>query len=165
MKCHVEIPYPKIHVTKKNPDLARLIMHSYAGDVSEDTAIHQYMYQSVILAKEYKEVSRILEEIGKVEMHHLEILAELILELGVYPIYLDPIVDHHEFWNSKYVAYETELKPIILANIEAERNALSQYNSLIHLISDESVKCVLKRIVLDERLHLEIFEKIYQSIS
>lgn len=165
MKCHVDIPYPKICVVKKNPEIARMIMHSYAGNVSEDTAIHQYMYQSVLLQEEEPEIAIILESIGKVEMHHLEILATLIKALGVYPIYLDPIVDKHEFWSSKYVSYETELRPMLEADILAEQEAIAQYNSLIHVIHDSNVQAILKRIVLDERMHLEIFEKILESIS
>jgi bacterioferritin len=165
MKCNVDIPYPTIMIKKKDPQMARMIMHSYAGDVSEDTAIHQYMFQSVILKKEAKEIAEILEGIAFVEMRHLKILAELIRELGVYPIYLDPIIDQHEFWSAKYVNYETDIKEILLLNMEAERQAILQYNSLIHVIETPEVKVVLKRIVLDERLHLEIFEKLLQSFT
>ena len=69
MKCKVDIPYPKIMIKKKNPQMARMIMHSYAGDVSEDTAIHQYMFQSIVLQKETKEVAEILEQIAIVEKY------------------------------------------------------------------------------------------------
>ena len=165
MKCKVDIPYPKIMIKKKNPQMARMIMHSYAGDVSEDTAIHQYMFQSIVLQKETKEVAEILEQIAIVEMRHLQILGELIRELGVYPIYLDPIVDQHEFWSAKYVNYEVNLKEMLILNMEAEQKAILQYNSLIHVIDEEDVKTILKRIVLDERLHLEIFEKLLQSLT
>ncbi|MCI8575676.1 MAG: hypothetical protein HFI09_04315 [Bacilli bacterium] len=165
MKCNVDIPYPKIVVKKKDPETARMIMHSYAGDVSEDTAIHQYMFQSVVLQNSAKDVALILEKIAEVEMRHLKMLAELIRELGVYPIYLDPIVDKHEFWSAKYVNYEADLKEMLLLNMEAEKQAILQYNSLIHVIESDEVKIVLKRIVLDERLHLEIFEKLLQSLT
>lgn len=165
MKCKEDIPYPSLKNIEKNPTTARMIMHSYAGEVSEDTAIHQYLYQSILLRDENQEIAKILEEISKVEMHHLETLAILIKELGVYPIYLDPIVDPHEFWSSKYVNYEVNLREMLLADMEAEKKAILQYNSLIHVIESEQVKMVLKRIVLDERLHLKIFEKLLETIS
>ena len=164
MKYQVDVPYPKISNLKKNPQIARMIMHSYASNVSEDTAVHQYMYQSVLLREAAPEVSEILKQIGIVEMKHLEILARLIQALGVYPIYLDPVVDQHEFWSGKYVSYETELRPMLEEDLEAERKAIEQYNTLIHVISDETVQMVLKRIVLDERMHLEIFTKLLETI-
>lgn len=35
-----------------------------------------------------------------------------------------------------------------------------QYQSLIHVIEDQQVKEALRRIVVDEKIHLEIFEKL-----
>jgi len=165
MKCNVDIPYPEIPTLRKNPEVARMLMHAYAGEVSEDTAIHQYLFQSVILESENPEIAKILKNISRVEMHHLDILAHLIKELGVYPIYLDPVTDPHAFWNAKYVCYDTELYYLLKQDIESEKQAILGYNSLIHVIDDEIVKGILKRIVLDERLHLEIFEKLLQSLS
>ena len=165
MKCNLDIPYPKIKVQKKDSGIAKMLMHSYAGDVSEDTAIHQYIFQSFLLQDVNNEISNILEEIGKVEMHHLRILGLLIKELGVYPLYLDPIVDRYEFWNGNYVCYDTDLFHMLKADIESEKKAILEYNSLIHVIDDRYIKEILKRIVLDERLHLEILEKLLLSID
>ena len=164
MKYRVELPYPSVAEIQRNPEIAKLIMHAYAGEVSEDTAIHQYLFQSVILQEKNPEVSKILEQISEVEMRHFRLLAEMIRNLGVYPIYLDPVVDQHEFWSGKYVSYETELRPMLEEDLEAERKAIEQYNTLIHVISDETVQMVLKRIVLDERMHLEIFTKLLETI-
>lgn len=165
MKCNLDIPYPKIKVQKKDSSVAKMLMHSYAGDVSEDTAIHQYLFQSFLLQDINSEIAAILEEIGKVEMYHLKILGLLIKELGVYPLYLDPIVDRCEFWNGNYVCYDTDLFHMITADIDAEKKAILEYNSLIHVIEDANIKEILKRIVLDERLHLEILEKLLLSID
>ena len=54
---------------------------------------------------------------------------------------------------------------MLILNMEAEQKAILQYNSLIHVIEEEDVKTILKRIVLDERLHLEIFEKLLCSLA
>lgn len=164
MKCNIDLAYPKVRVMKKDSSVAKLLMHSYAGNVSEDTAIHQYLYQSMVLKDEYREISEILSCISKTEMHHLRILGLLIKELGVYPVYLDPVVDNYEFWTSKYVCYENSIEKMLLADIEMEKKAILEYNSLIHVINDEYVKEILKRIVLDERLHIEILEKLLSTI-
>ena len=131
MKYRVELPYPSVAEIQRNPEIAKLIMHAYAGEVSEDTAI----------------------------------LARLIQALGVYPIYLDPNFHTYNYFTSRYVSYEVDFKCLLKADIEAEQNAILNYESLIAVISDEAVCNVLRRIILDETLHLEIFEKLYASCS
>jgi len=81
MKYRVELPYPSVAEIQRNPEIAKLIMHAYAGEVSEDTAIHQYLFQSVILQEKNPEVSKILEQISEVEMRHFRLLAEMIRNL------------------------------------------------------------------------------------
>jgi len=164
MKCHYSKPYPLIRVQKRNSDIAKLLLHSYAGDISEDTAIHQYLFQSVLLEDKNEEVAQILKEISQVEMHHLHILATLIKKLGVYPIYFDPIVSTTDFWTSRNVSYETNLYEMICSDIEAEKMAITQYQGIISTIDDDYVKEILKRIMAEERLHLEIFEKILETL-
>ena len=126
MKYRVELPYPSVAEIQRNPEIAKLIMHAYAGEVSEDTAIRN---------------------------------------LGVYPIYLDPNFHTYNYFTSRYVSYEVDFKCLLKADIEAEQNAILNYESLIAVISDEAVCNVLRRIILDETLHLEIFEKLYASCS
>ncbi len=165
MKCTLDIPYPKIKVQKRSSLYAKLLMHSYAGDVSEDTAIHQYLYQSFLLEEQNEEIAHILEEIGKTEMHHLKILGLLIKKLGVYPVYLDPTLGNYDYWNASYVCYEHNITLMLEANIESERKAIYAYQRLIQVIDDKNIQAILKRIVLDEQLHLEIFENLLKTFS
>ena len=55
MKCMIDLPYPTIQVQKKDTYIAKLLMHSYAGEISEETAIHQYLYQSFLLQEQRSE--------------------------------------------------------------------------------------------------------------
>lgn len=165
MKCQLDIPYPKIQVREKNTQVAKLLLHSYAGDVSEETAIHQYLFQSFLAQDKNPEIAHILAEISKTEMYHLRTLGLLIKELGVYPVFFDPIIDSYSFWCSNYVSYNTDLCEMLSQDIEAEKRAIQNYNELIHVIDDEYVCEILKRIVLDERLHLEIFEKLRDTLE
>ncbi len=165
MECKVNLPYPVIGNIKKDVTFAKLLMHSYAGDISEETAIHQYSYQSFLLFDNNLELSKIFSRIAIVEMEHLKILGHLIKKLGVYPVFLDPVVDCYEFFTTKYVSYSTNVKDMLLDNIKAEKKAISNYNSLIQVTDNESIKKILGRIVLDERLHLQIFEKLLDDYS
>ena len=159
-----KIPYPKVEVETKNYMYANLIRKSYAGEVSEDTAIHLYFYQSLILKDKYPEVSKILERISVVEMKHLEILGRVIHLLGVKPIYSSPYNNNiSKYFNASYVKYNDKLKEILLIDIEAETQAIYYYNYLIKVIDDKYIKNIIKRILVDEQIHLDIFKKIYQE--
>ena len=159
-----KIPYPKVEVETKNYMYANLIRKSYAGEVSEDTLIHLYFYQSLILKDKYPEVSKILEKISVVEMKHLEILGRLIYLLGVKPIYSSPYKNNiSKYFNASYVKYNDKLKEILLINIEAETQAIYYYNYLIKVIEDKYIINIIKRILVDEQIHLDIFKNLYQE--
>ena len=57
-----KIPYPNIEVETKNYTYANLLRKAYASETSEDTAIHLYLYQSLILQEKYKDISNILKK-------------------------------------------------------------------------------------------------------
>lgn len=159
----VNIPYPSIEILRKDTNFAYKLFHIYAGNISELTATSQYSFQSFYL-KEYKDLSNILEQISKVEMHHLKILANLILELGLTPYYVTygcgnkPIT-----WNSDFVDYTTDYRDMLLSNINSEINAIRDYNKLINETTDSNIRKILKRIIMDEERHIEIFRELLRQ--
>lgn len=150
------LPYPDIKVEKENIEYAKLLMYPYASMVSEDTATHLYMYQSFILDNN---IGRILENIAIVEMHHLEMLAKTINLLGLKPEYKSNDIP----WTSNYVNYNTNLKDILKINIESETLAIKNYQNLIKVINDKYIKKMLERIIVDEEIHLKIFNDLYKE--
>lgn len=86
-KCAYPAPYPEVRVARPNKEYAYLLLEDYAGMVSELTAVCQYSYHHFVLENENREVADALSCIALVEMHHLEILAETIVMLGVDPRY------------------------------------------------------------------------------
>ena len=150
------LPYPDIKVEKENIEYAKLLMYPYASMVSEDTATHLYMYQSFILDNN---IGKILENIAIVEMHHLEMLAKTINLLGLKPEYKSNDIP----WTSNYVNYNTNLKDILKINIEAETLAIKNYQNLIKVINDKYIKKMLERIIVDEEIHLKIFNDLYNE--
>lgn len=147
------LPYPEIRVEKENIEYAKLLMYPYASMVSEDTATHLYMFQSFILDDE---IGKILENIAIIEMHHLEMLAKTINLLGLKPEYKSNDIP----WNSNYVNYNTNLKDILKINIDGETLAIKNYNNLIKVIDDKYIKELLRRIIIDEEIHLKIFNDL-----
>ena len=86
VKCN--LPYPEIRVEGKNIEYAKLLMEIYAGKISEDTAIHLYIFEHLSLEKKYEYYAKILVQIAIVEMKHLNILGELIKLLGIEPEFM-----------------------------------------------------------------------------
>lgn len=150
------LPYPDIKVEKENIEYAKLLMYPYASMISEDTATHLYMYQSFILDNN---IGKILENIAIVEMHHLEMLAKTINLLGLKPEYKSNDIP----WTSNYVNYNTNLKDILKINIEAETLAIKNYQNLIKVINDKYIRKMLERIIVDEEIHLKIFNDLYKE--
>ena len=52
MKCQVAKPYPKIRVTKKSLEYAKILSHLYASNVGELNAVTKYSYQVMISENE-----------------------------------------------------------------------------------------------------------------
>ena len=108
MEYYVNKPYPVPRVEQKNKEYAEILFNSFAGMVSEETAVHQYLYQHFILKEPYK---TILEKIAIVEMHHLNLLAETIFLLGEDPKYEVESAESIAIpWTSSYVPYPKDLK-------------------------------------------------------
>lgn len=163
MKFCVDMPYPEVKVEKKDLELAKKIFNLYAGEVSEDTSTHAYILQSLLFS-ENEEIKNILKGIAIVEMQHLEILGSLIKELGLIPLYLSTQNNKIKWFSGSYIGYEKNLKETLLKNICMERMAIRNYEALLNETDDSYIQHIIKRIVLDERLHIEIFEKIYEQL-
>ncbi len=161
MNCHVDKPYPQIKVERKSLKIAQFLKHLYTSNESELTAVLQYSYESFIVENE--EMRKIIRDISIVEMHHLEILGKTIQLLGEEPMFFERNYCEELYWNSDYVYYDTDLKTILEINIEQEKKAIRNYQMVLNVIDDIFVKELIKRILEDEYLHLEIFMKLQQK--
>lgn len=156
-KYRADGSYPEVKIHCKNFNYAKLLLEDYTGVGSELTAILQYIYGDRVLLECYPEVSCVLEEIAKVEMTHLHLLAKTINDLGVKPKYRTISCDcQKKYWKANNVSYETELCTLLKTNLEGEKAAIAQYESHIREIDNEDIRCLLKRIIKDEECHKKI---------
>ena len=158
MEYKVNLPYPKIKVKQKDKTIAQMLLNSYAGEISEDTAIHDYIFQMMML--DLPEYKSILKGIAIVEMHHLEIVGNLIYQLGLTPIFGKTQNGIIKWFNTSYVNYSNDLTSVLQNDILEEQKTIEQYKVIIDCTKDDNVKEILKRIILDEELHIEIFSKL-----
>lgn len=150
--------YPPITVRECNPRYAQILLESFAGATSELTAITTYLYHHHDSEKLLPEFSSALEDIAIVEMHHLDILAQLIKLLGGDPRYHS---SNGTLWSPRCIRYLTgDPHSQLIADIHAEAAAITQYRQQIIQICDPHIQRILERIIQDEEKHLKTFEKI-----
>ena len=155
-------PYPEIVDPVKNMKTVKVLKNLMSGYDSELRAILQYFYQSSLCNKIQPEISDIFEEISIVEMHHLELLSHAIVDFGGEPMYDDA---QGYFFNTETVAYSTKLRDILDINIKGEENAIRDYTNAINMVENQSLKNLFKRIIEDEKNHLEVFTYLKNTIK
>ena len=163
MEYRVNIPYPEVKVVKKDVEIAKELLSAYAGRVSEDSAIHDYVFQ--MMMQDQEEIKRILRGISIVEMQHLDLLGRLIYALGLTPLFASVENNHTKWFSGEYVNYEKNWEQTLHDNIFQEEMAIKNYERIIAKTKDENVQYILKRIILDERVHIEIFTKLLEQVK
>lgn len=152
-------PYPEVKVLGKNPCYACLLMDDYAGIISEFTAISQYIYHHFSFESIDEDLGKLLENIAMVEMHHMELLGNTIKYLGGNPIIRGSYSTCGNFWNGSFVYYGCELCEQLKVDIDSEYKAIREYEKHISLINDPYIQATLKRIILDEKVHIKLFNE------
>ncbi len=152
-KYLVNLPYPDIPSLSPNARYATLLSGAFGGPGSESTAIAQYTAHN-FYTEGWPEINLAYECITSVETLHLNLLGTLIRKLGLHPKFMT--YETNRFWNGSYPAYAYEIKPILLADIKGERDAIAHYTRLIQQINCPEIQAVLRRIILDEEKHVEI---------
>ena len=99
-----------------------------------------------------------------VEMHHLRILSDLIIALGLVPYYVTYNCSKEAIpWNSDFGDYTLDYRNMLLSDINLEVSAIKDYNELINGTNDANIKDIFKRIIEDEERHLEIFRELLKQ--
>jgi bacterioferritin len=157
------LPYPELKVTAPNRIYAEILMDDYSGIVSEFTAVNQYLYHHFVTDETNKEVAKMIENIAIVEMLHMEMLASLILKLGGNPVFRGGRSTARNFWNGRLVYYGKNLCNRLEADLDSEFKAIKNYEAHIKLIDDPYIQNVLRRIILDEDVHIKLFENALEK--
>ena len=156
------IPYPELCRVTPDYKFGRLVYDAYAGDKSELTTILDYVFE-YLTNGENEEVATFFKMISKQEMKHLELLGEILVSLGLKPYYMST---YGNKWCSDNVKAEFEsLEEMLECNIQMEKEAIKGYQYLINVCENESIKAVISRIIMDEEMHVQIFEMLKKKYA
>lgn len=160
IKVKIDKPYPEI-VEACDDAMTVSILKNLISRPGELGAILQYIYQSVVADKTMEEIGGIIEEIGIVEMIHLDLLMHAVTDFGGVPKYED---SQGNYFNTNCINYTTKLKEMLDNNIRAENMAINSYREAIKRVKNESLKNLFSRIIEDEEQHIKVFQYIRDSV-
>ena len=106
-----------------------------------------------------------MREIAVVEMHHLDLLSQVISLLGGDPTFSAVRNNRCIVWNGSMVNYCKNLPQMIRYNIRAEQEAIANYRRHIAFIKDRQIQALLERIIEDEEIHLAIFRQMLERLE
>lgn len=155
-----DLPYPEIKVLGKNKYYATLLKDDYVGFVSEMTATNQYIYHAFDVKQTNHDLYMMLEGIAISEMHHLDILAQLIILLGEKPVYFA----QNSFWNGSYVDYGHNILEQLQSDLKSEYKAIESYRRHIEMIKDPYIQNILERIIKDEEVHINFLKQAINKL-
>ena len=145
---------------------ARIISPAYATYKSELAAILLYTYQSFVFGYQNRQdIAKQLEEISIQEMHHFELLGQMLIRLGVTPIYTAYPPFRDNYFNTRRIPYTTNQIMMIKCDIEGEKQAIQGYKQMINTLTNPIVKEVIEHILSEEEEHLIILTNILNELE
>ena len=144
-------------VTSREPEVAYLSVKLYKGK-KEIQRINSPMNPSEKPAV----LSDIFSYIAEVEMRHLEILGNMIRDLGGAPKYQS---DRRSPFCAVGIEYDTNPDSLLAAAQKGERNAIMTYRKIAGQIQDECIRKTLERIIMDEEHHEKIFKELMSDMT
>lgn len=157
----MDLPYPPVQVRERNQSYANLLSIDYCGAVSEMSAITQYINNENRLSCESCPMAKTILGIAMAEMMHLQKLGELIVLLGGKIDFTAKFHDgKRKMWTPEYLKLPEQVRNMLIADIEAEKAAINQYEAHMRMMRDDCVNAVLARIIKDEEYHIMILHAL-----
>lgn len=157
--------YPPINISERNPLYAQKMLDNMGGANSEMSAVSLYFYNNLMTDEGYEDVAYIFHKISIVEMHHLEIFGKIARAMGEDPRLWTWRYNRRVFWTPSYNNYPIEFSRLIHNSLNGELAAIEKYQCQVRTIENECIVANLQRIIRDEQVHVDIFNKIIEKYN
>lgn len=154
-------PYPNLTNISPNRKDVKLLKSLAFGNESELSAILTYIYQNVVLNPELGIMKEILEQIAIVEMHHYDLLSNAIVAFGGDPTLTD---GNGNVWTGRNILTIINPKQMLLKDIAREQDAIRAYTRAARETNNLSLAQLFLRIIEDERIHIDLLEKMLSKL-
>ena len=157
-----EYPYPAIKVQAKNPNYARMMLSNIGDQNSEASCAALYLYDQIITAGE-PEISEAFRLAKQAEEKHLELFCGVAFQLGADPrlwAVTGANAQPMRYWSPQQLCYTANTKALLQNALALERAAIAKYERQTQEIKDDAILLLLRRILVDESMHVEIFRNL-----
>ena len=166
----VNMPYPDTDGIKRDEKIARIISPAYASLSGELNAVMQYVYHYFnFKISDDADNADVMLGIALAEMNHLEKLGELLITLGVDPVYTAYPPYKTDFYSTRGISYSKTAVKMLLDDIAGELAAINEYQKILDKIpktdNGERVGAIIYRIIIDEELHVKILKDALKKIK
>ncbi len=160
----VDLPYPDLSMLEPDVNSAHIIAPCYAGQRGEITAILQYIYHS-FFTEDNERVLKVMKGIALCEMEHLDILGKTLKKLGSDPIFTNLPPYRFNAYSTCALSYSKDIHKLLLDDITAETATVYEYEKMLSRLNNEKVGAIISRIILDERLHVNVLKAELENLS
>ena len=161
--------YPLVVVEEENEELGILLLDCYASSISELSAVTLYNYLNIVLDEQFNDIKEVYRGITIVELHHLNIIGDLIKKLGVMPRYYYKKDNKIEMWSGSNIPNNFEVLETLNIAVMQEKDMIKKYEALIEKVTCPQIVMVIQRIIEDEKIHeqllLELQKKYGKEVS
>ena len=162
-----ELPYPAVRVDAKNPVYARVMLGNIGDQSSEMSAFALYLYNQTITPGE-PEISAAFRAVAQVEKKHLELLCNAAFQLGADPrlwAVTGNSAQPMRYWSPGLLSYTANPRAMLQNALALERAAIARYEQQTREIKDDGLLLLLRRLLLDESMHVEIFRGLLAGLD
>ena len=156
--------WPPLKIERPNPQYSAEMLSNIGSCNSEMSAVCLYLYNNIILTDTNLEFAKIFHSIAVVEMHHWQVFAQLARMLGADPRLWTISNNRPCYWSPACNHYPQQLKPLLENSLRGEQDAILKYRQQTESIKDCFITDLLNRIILDEQVHVEIFQEMLEQI-
>ena len=156
-----DAPWTDALITHPDVHDAMILQEDYGSKESETTAIMTYVFQTYIITQMDETIAGIMEEIAIAEMVHHDKLGVMITQLGGNPV----IGAKNGWWSGSYINYTRNIRDMLIHDIKSEQIAIENYKKTICKLNNDTIKEVIKRIILDEEVHIETFKVLLDYVT
>ena len=165
MKYTLDIPYPSTHKLENDIHYGEMILSDLGGTYSKMNTISLYFYNHIILEKQWPKLSNAMEKVCVVKILHLKFLSKMCFQLGVDPRLWECQNDSLNYWSPNFNVYPQKIDIMLENAILQEKKTINHYQQQISQIDNQIITDMLQRIILDDELHIKIFETFLQQYS
>lgn len=149
----------------ENYSVARIILPAYAGDHSELQSVLQCVYHGFYyLSNGANELAELADRIFAAEIRHLDLLGEILLKLGVDPVFAMRRDYRTEYFSTETICYSKTPQKMLLDDIACKMLMVKRYKAMTERLTDGKTRGAVESILKDEQEHLAALESAFDKI-